>query len=346
MARLPFDLYALGSPVEFLENYDFPVVTQMILAAKGQLPIDRPLHLFGAGHPLILPLAVALGCDLFDSASYLLYARDGRYMTPWGTEHLAALSVLPCSCRVCSRYTAQELGHLPDPERKTELARHNLAVLAAELRMISHAIESGRMWELVGMKARAHPRLWAVYRTLHQHVDYFEDGTPVLKPRALFLSCPEDLGRPEVSRHFARLRDLGNDGGARTLVLMQHHPERVVLLGQRIKKLVGAAAERYAWLSAAFGIIPLELADLYPLAQHVSSASDAPRPGPETIRSVGQFVRAQKFRRIIALDVEEQPSGFFDALAGHLKLTLVRDTRKLRGHMRRIAVLLQQQSRA
>lgn len=115
LAELPFDLYALGSPVEFMENYDFTILVRMILAAKRELPVDRPFHLFGAGHPLTLPLAVALGCDLFDSASYLLYARDGRYMTPWATERLSALTTLPCSCGVCTSYSAAELGRMFSP---------------------------------------------------------------------------------------------------------------------------------------------------------------------------------------------------------------------------------------
>ena len=72
MGKLPFKIHALGSPTEVMENYRYDVLAEMILTAKKGLPIDRPLHLFGAGHPSMFSLAVALGCDLFDSAAYAL----------------------------------------------------------------------------------------------------------------------------------------------------------------------------------------------------------------------------------------------------------------------------------
>ncbi len=77
MSKFDFDIYALGSPTQIMEQYDFEDLVRMIIAAKNNIFIDKPLHLFGAGHPLTLPIAVALGCDLFDSASYILYAKEG-----------------------------------------------------------------------------------------------------------------------------------------------------------------------------------------------------------------------------------------------------------------------------
>ena len=63
-----FPMLALGSPVEFMESYEYKLLASMIITAKKQIPNNIPLHLFGAGHPLTIPLAVALGCDTFDSA--------------------------------------------------------------------------------------------------------------------------------------------------------------------------------------------------------------------------------------------------------------------------------------
>ena len=70
-----FEMLALGSPVEFMESYEYVLLANMIITAKKQMPDSVPLHLFGAGHPMTIPLAVALGCDTFDSASYMLYAK-------------------------------------------------------------------------------------------------------------------------------------------------------------------------------------------------------------------------------------------------------------------------------
>jgi len=78
VGAMPFPIYALGSPTQVMERYLFTVLVDMIMAAKRNLPPDRPLHLFGAGHPMMFSLAVALGCDMFDSAAYAIYARKDR----------------------------------------------------------------------------------------------------------------------------------------------------------------------------------------------------------------------------------------------------------------------------
>ena len=84
LVEMGFPMLALGSPVEFMESYEYRLLAQMIVAAKKQIPFSIPLHLFGAGHPLTIPFAVALGCDTFDSASYMLYAKKERYITEDG----------------------------------------------------------------------------------------------------------------------------------------------------------------------------------------------------------------------------------------------------------------------
>ena len=103
-----FEMMALGSPVELMEAYEFAMLARMIVSAKRVIPA-KPIHLFGAGHPLTIPLVIALGCDTFDSASYMLYAKDNRYMTPNGTVRLDELAYLSCQCPVCSSHTVQEL---------------------------------------------------------------------------------------------------------------------------------------------------------------------------------------------------------------------------------------------
>ena len=104
-----FEMLALGSPVEFMESYNYRLLANMIITAKKNMPLSIPLHLFGAGHPLTIPLAVSLGCDTFDSASYILYARKGRYISEDKTTHLSKISYFSCTCEVCSKFTPKEL---------------------------------------------------------------------------------------------------------------------------------------------------------------------------------------------------------------------------------------------
>ncbi|MBC7130995.1 tRNA guanosine(15) transglycosylase TgtA, partial [Candidatus Bathyarchaeota archaeon] len=159
MGKLPFHIHALGSPTKVMENYRFDILVDMIMAAKMTLPIDRPLHLFGAGHPMMFALAVALGCDLFDSAAYALYAKDGRYLTEMGTARLEELEYFPCSCPVCAGKTPEDVRGMADAERERFLAEHNLYACVAEIKRIKQAIRDGRLWEHLISRAHAHPSM-------------------------------------------------------------------------------------------------------------------------------------------------------------------------------------------
>jgi len=181
-AGMSFDIYALGSPTKFMERYRYEVVADMIRAARSQLPWDRPLHLFGAGHPMVIPFAVALGVDLFDSASYILFARDGRYMTEHGTARIERIEHFPCSCPVCSRYTPKELREMDAGERTALLAEHNLHVVRKIIEETKQAIREGRLWELLVSMSRGHPSLLSLLRKIEKdHSSWIELFSPRVK---------------------------------------------------------------------------------------------------------------------------------------------------------------------
>ena len=83
-----------------MENYRYKDLVSVVMAAKRTLSPASCVHLFGAGHPSMFALATAMGCDLFDSAAYALYAKDGRYMTTHGSFRISELIDLPCACSV------------------------------------------------------------------------------------------------------------------------------------------------------------------------------------------------------------------------------------------------------
>jgi tRNA-guanine family transglycosylase len=110
---LGVDYHTIGGVVPVMERQMYPELAEMILWSQQALRKDRPLHLFGAGHPLVFPLAVALGCDLFDSSSYAKYAKDGRIITPTGTLHVADLAesregTWPFATRFLDAWTPRE----------------------------------------------------------------------------------------------------------------------------------------------------------------------------------------------------------------------------------------------
>ena len=205
LSLLDFDLYPLGAVVPLMESYRYSDLVDVIVASKKGLSPAAPVHLFGAGHPMMFSLAVALGCDLFDSASYALYAKDGRYMTSRGTYHIEQLQYLPCSCPICSSYNVREL--MESQMREELLASHNLYVTFEEIREVKQAIHEGNLWELVEYRSRGHPKLLSgLMHTLSQHSEWIEEFQP-LSRATFFYSGPESSLRPEVLRHKNKLKE-------------------------------------------------------------------------------------------------------------------------------------------
>ena len=257
-AGTDLDLFPIGAVVPLLNNYRYADVVTAVTAAKRGLDADCPVHLFGAGHPMMLALATALGCDLFDSAAYALYARAGRYLTVSGTDHLDELDYFPCSCPVCRERTPAELRGEADDRRERLLAEHNLHVTFEELRRIKQAIRSGTLFELVERRARSHPAMYDGYRALLNHADQLETTDPVSKGSFFYLSA-ESARRPEVRRHHRRLGRLQT-------------PETLLVTEGGIPSDSGYDE---VWrVRAPFGPFPLALADSYPLTATVPDRPD------------------------------------------------------------------------
>ncbi|MEM1537865.1 MAG: tRNA guanosine(15) transglycosylase TgtA [Candidatus Nezhaarchaeales archaeon] len=280
MSQLPFHLYALGSPTRVMEQYRFNTLVDMILTAKIHLPIEKPFHLFGAGHPFMFSLAVALGCDLFDSASYALYARNDRYMTPHATLRVEQLNYLPCSCPVCVKLSCRELKAMSREERERILATHNLYVCQAELKLIKQAIHDGRLWELIEVRARSHPSLLAALRKLLTYVDHLEKHTPISKKRGILCLGPESAARPEILRYRRRLKDRYRPSPTfKVMLLIPKSRRKPYSRDAFVKSLLNRLAQEFGAESEAvhicvydpfFSIVPLELDDIYPISQSES----------------------------------------------------------------------------
>lgn len=267
-----YGMYAIGSPVTVLEKYGFSKVVDMVAVAKSILPLDKPVHLFGGGHPLIIPLMVALGVDTFDSASYILYARDGRYMTEGGTYKIADLEYLPCECEVCSRYTPKELRELEEKERIKMLAIHNLHIINRELKRVKTALKEGRLWELIEERARTHPSLREALNTLIKYVEWIERLDPRFKGdvHAVFLYDTTSYYRPELIRHRKFIKNaLKNE---KKIVLLPGNPDEKPFRASEMYKRVlsmGVIDEESSVLVYLpyFNLVPAELDQVYPYAQ-------------------------------------------------------------------------------
>ncbi len=275
MGKLDYQVHAIGSPVELLDGYRYTEIVDLVMTAKRNLPLQRPVHLFGAGHPMMLALAVAMGCDLFDSAAYVLYARDGRYMTPGGTLHLDELSYFPCECPVCTNFSPDELKSETDEERVKLLARHNLHVTFGELRRVRQAMVEGRLWEHLQVRCRAHPHLLEGFRRLLVYRDFIERFDSVTKKSAYYYAGEESIQRPEVIRHKRRLDERYEPPPLKTLAILSN-------AGGGRRELQEPENTHLVRIIPPFGVVPEEIDEIYPLSQN-----KAPKDlDPEVIRVV------------------------------------------------------------
>ena len=259
MGKLRFDIHAIGSVVPLLESYDYLNVSKMVFTAKKYLPYNRPVHLFGAGHPMVFALAVYLGIDLFDSAAYWLFSKAGRYMTVSGTYHLKDLGYFPCYCKYCMDTSPQEILKKPLPEQTLFLARHNLAVSFGELQLIKQAIYEGRLWNLVLQRSSSHPKLTeAVNFLIKEEVQQFIETFSSISYKSKLFAHPWSFSDPILRRYKDRVNKR-----------FFFTKKKAVLLDDETTGHIPSSYQRI-YLNPIFGLIPEEWKSLYPIVQHVS----------------------------------------------------------------------------
>ena len=292
LSKLDADLYPIGAVVPLMESYHYKDLVDVVMNSMKELSDTVPRHLMGAGHPMIFALCVAMGCDLFDSAAYILYAEDDRLLSTRGTYKLENLQEMPCSCEVCTNYTPDDLRAMPKEKRRDLIAQHNLHVSFAELRLIRQAIYDGNLMELVEERCRAHPALLEAVRQLGNYSEDLEKYDPRSKKSAFFYTGPESLCRPEVLRHMQKLRQMPKKSNL--VILPPTRKPYSKFVSGKLGEFYTYGAEMeldledtdFMVLDIPFGLIPLEIDEVYPLSQN-----DAPKTRDvDSIEFVEDFI--------------------------------------------------------
>jgi len=267
LRHIDVDVHPIGGIVPLMENYRYAELVDVIIASKKGLPPNRPVHLFGAGHPMLFSLAVLLGCDMFDSASYAKFARDDRYMTIERTMHLADMKFLDCDCPACVGMTIEQLKAMKPAERADHIARHNLYISKMEMDRVKRAIMEGNLWELAEQRCRSHPALLDGLRRLKEHQDFLERTEPLSRDSAMFYTGPETMNRPIMSRVPKRIKERYTAPKTEVMVVFEdgekpysrHHVDHI--------KSITEVADSHFYVMSEFGPVPIELDEMYPIAQ-------------------------------------------------------------------------------
>ena len=278
MNKLDFDIYAIGGLVKSFLSYRFDLVIKILLNVKKSLVWNKPVHMFGLGLPQFFSLAVACGCDLMDSAAYVLFAKENRYFTlSTGTRKLEELEEFPCHCPICCEYKPKEVINFEDDLRTELLAKHNLYISFSELRTIRQAIKEGNLWELVEQRVRNHPALVNALNLIKSELPFIEKYEKIYKPHGRLYASPESVDRPLIHRYGSKLRN--------NYRVPQDAKFLIILPELDVKRFQSPSTKRWleeldnntiiprellhiTFISDFYGIIPFELSFSYPMGQY------------------------------------------------------------------------------
>jgi 7-cyano-7-deazaguanine tRNA-ribosyltransferase len=271
LSKIGSDFFPIGGVVPLMENQDYSTLIKIIISSKKGLDPSKPVHLFGAGHPLIFPIAVALGCDFFDSAAYAKYAQDKRLLFPWGTEKLEDITELFCSCPICSNYTIAELKKLEEKQMIREIAKHNLYISFAEIKKIRNSIRNGSLWELVERRANSNPYLLKALSELSQEKNkiWLEQYEPISKNKALFYTGNHTIHRPLIYRSHNRLLDRYKSLYKIAVVFPEGNKPYSRFYSNQINEILKKIKKINILINSNIGPIPIELDETYPFAQSI-----------------------------------------------------------------------------
>ena len=269
----------IGGVVPLLEQYRYGKLCEIIINSKLNASFDKPIHLFGGGHPMFMGMAVLLGVDIFDSASYVKYARDGRLLFQEGTRDLKELMEFPMWSPIYGKYTSKELRESPVEERTKVLAHHNLFTIFMELKEIRERIYEQTLWQYVEEKSRAHPALYAAFKNILKYKGKIEPFFELYRKPPLYYFDESS----ECNPYFERLKKFIS-GNPRFEGQGNHVPEGAWqpsrLSGKFIKEQYEKSSSPYfiRWMGID---VPVELEEAYPIEQIIDTAHYMEYPSDE-----------------------------------------------------------------
>jgi tRNA-guanine family transglycosylase len=136
-----FDGYAIGGLLPV--RSDFRFVIDLIVSLRRAIS-EEPIHIFGLGGPLTIPILAYLGVDSFDSSSFIVCGSRRVYFVPGDREirlkDMPKNDRLPCNCVVCRANSLEEIRR-----SRSLIALHNLWVVWSEIDQVRLAIAEERL---------------------------------------------------------------------------------------------------------------------------------------------------------------------------------------------------------
>ncbi len=152
IGALPFEGFGIGG--EF--GYDKNALKRMLSKVNDELPVNKPRHVLGVGHPEDFPYIATAGGDTFDCIAPTHYARRGIVFTSKGRLDIRKRMFLndkkpldaTCTCDICKTYTRSYISHLIRMKELTGMklaSYHNLHFFNAQAAKLRQRIKNDEL---------------------------------------------------------------------------------------------------------------------------------------------------------------------------------------------------------
>ena len=235
-----------------------------LVRTRRALPPDTALYLSGVATPRNVATLVYAGVDLVDATRARIAVSQGHYLTTDDDRFLADLDQLPCACPAC-REGRESFD-------RADCARHNVHVLAAQLRRVRQRIREGRLRDYLEGQARQNQWLTAAMRELDDEYAYVEARTPVVRREVIDAASADTLRRVEIQRFAERVTNRYRCRFDAPLVLVPCSARKPYSESQSHAQFHRAIAYRGHTVSmtSPIGVVPQELELTYPAQQYDS----------------------------------------------------------------------------
>jgi 7-cyano-7-deazaguanine tRNA-ribosyltransferase len=182
----------------------------------------------------------------------------------------------------------------------------------AELRRIKQAIRDGRLWEHTEMRLHAHPALLSALKRVRDSEDFLEQVSPRAKSSGFFYFDAVGLARPEIVHYRKRLNERYTPPTeAKVLFLVpqtRNKPFHKAPEMKKIRQLLRMIGKEQATkvhvcvYAAPFGVIPLELDEVYPLSQHEVTLPLDKDTVEYVATQVTDYIKRNRFQSVVLLN--------------------------------------------
>jgi 7-cyano-7-deazaguanine tRNA-ribosyltransferase len=166
------------------------------------------------------------------------------------------------------------------------------------------------------MRTHAHPALFTALKKLKNHEDLIEKHSPTAKKSGLFFFSSVGIARPEVSHYKKRLQErYCPPENARILLLAPqtrkkpfhkaHEFNRIKQVTKRLGKELSSKIH-VCFYAAPFGIIPMELDEVYPLSQHEITLPLDHETVNYVANQVSEYIRQTHYETVVLLHNPQQ----------------------------------------